>query len=111
MEKERIIWSLKQFRDGDVTSKDYQKQLFDTFVKVVYLWDEKIETHYYYNDEKNVLTLSLKEGAEGGGLGAVRDSRAGYKLYVDGFNTMEAIHNYLSDLMNCTLVESPEKIV
>ena len=45
MEKERIIWTLEQLRDGDVTSKDYQKRLFDTFVKAVYLWDDKIEVH------------------------------------------------------------------
>ena len=69
MEKERIIWSLEQLRDGDVTSKDYQKRLFDTFVKAVYLWDDKIEIHYYYSGEKNVLTFSLKEGAGGGGSG------------------------------------------
>ena len=73
MEKERIIWTLEQLRDGDVTSKDYQKRLFDTFVKAVYLWDDKIEVHYYYSGEKNVLTSSLKEAAGGGGsaLGGV----------------------------------------
>lgn len=64
MERERIIWSLEQLRDGDVTSKDYQKRLFDTFVKAVYLWDDKIEIHYYYSGEKNVLTSSLKEADE-----------------------------------------------
>lgn len=69
MEKERIIWTLEQLRDGDVTSKDYQKRLFDTFVKAVYLWDDKIEVHYYYSDEKNVLTSSLKEAAGGSGSG------------------------------------------
>ena len=73
MEKERIIWTLEQLREGDVTSKDYQKRLFDTFVKAVYLWDDKIEVHYYYSGEKNVLTSSLKETAGGGGsdLGGV----------------------------------------
>lgn len=70
MERERIIWSLEQLRDGDVTSKDYQKKLFDTFVKAVFLWDDKIEIHYYYSGEKNVLTASLKEVAGGGGPGA-----------------------------------------
>ena len=69
MEKERIIWTLEQLRDGDVTSKDYQKRLFDTFVKAVYLWDDKIEVHYYYSGEKNVLTSSLKEAAGGSGSG------------------------------------------
>ena len=34
-----------------------------------------------------------------------RRSTADHKLYVDGFNSMKAIHGYLSDLVNCTLVE------
>ena len=70
MEKERIIWSLEQLRDGDIDSKDYQKRLFNAFVKTVYLWDDKIEIHYYYSGEKNVLTFSLKGAAGDGGPGA-----------------------------------------
>ncbi len=68
MEKEHIIWALEQLRYGDVTSKDYQKRLFDTFVKAVYLWDDMIEIHYYYSGEKNVLTSLLKAPAGGGDL-------------------------------------------
>lgn len=70
LEKERIIWTLGHLRDGDVTSKDYQKRLFDTFVKAVYLWDDKIEVHYYYSGEKNVLRSSLKDASWGGDFGA-----------------------------------------
>ena len=70
LEKERIIWSLEQLQNGDVTSKDYQKRLFDAFVKAVYLWDDKIEIHYYYSGEKNVLSFSLKEATAGGVSGA-----------------------------------------
>ena len=69
MEKDRIIWSLKQLQDGDITSKDYQKRLFDAFVKAVYLWDDKVEVHYYYSGEKNVLTSSLEKATGGGNLG------------------------------------------
>lgn len=83
MEKERIIWTLEQLREGDVTSKDYQKRLFDTFVKAVYLWDDKIEVHYYYSGEKNVLTSSLKGAAEGGGSdlgGVLINSPTGHQI-------------------------------
>ena len=83
MEKERIIWTLEQLREGDVTSKDYQKRLFDTFVKAVYLWDDKIEVHYYYSGEKNVLTSSLKGAAEGGGSdlgGVLINSPTGHQM-------------------------------
>lgn len=67
IEKSRIIWSLEQLCDGDITSKEYQKRLFHAFVKAVYLWDDRIEIHYYYSGEKNMLTFSLKELPEGAG--------------------------------------------
>ena len=34
-----------------------------------------------------------------------RSSHAEYKLYVDGFDSIDAIQNYVSDLVNCTLIE------
>ncbi|MCM1439203.1 MAG: recombinase family protein [Roseburia sp.] len=73
IEKERIIWSLEQFRDGHIESKDYQKRLIDTFVRAVYLWDDKIEIHYYYAGEKDTLKFKIEksESAEGGDLQAV----------------------------------------
>lgn len=70
LEKDRIVWALEQLRDGDVTSKDYQKRLFDAFVKAVYLWDDKIEIHYYYSGKKNVFSFSIKEAAAGSASGA-----------------------------------------
>ena len=34
-----------------------------------------------------------------------KSSRAEYKLYVDGFDSIDAIQNYVSDLVNCTLIK------
>lgn len=28
-----------------------------------------------------------------------------YKLYVDGFDSIDAVQSYVSDLVNCTLIE------
>lgn len=64
IEKERIIWSMEQFRDGSIDSKEYQRRLINTFVRAVYLWDDKIEIHYYYAGKKDTLTFSLKPGAD-----------------------------------------------
>lgn len=69
IEKDRIVWSLEQLRKGNVKSQEYQKQLIDTFVKAVYLWDDKIEIHYYYAGQKNVLSFALKERNGTGGEG------------------------------------------
>jgi len=32
-------------------------------------------------------------------------STADHKLFVNGFDSLEAVHSYLEDLMGCTLVE------
>ena len=53
--------------------------------------------------EARILTAAQAEAL--GYEDDYRRSTANYKLYVDGFNSMEAIHGYLSDLVNCTLVE------
>ena len=53
--------------------------------------------------EARILTAAQAE-ARGYEDGCIR-SHAGHKLYVDGFDSTDAIHHYLSDLVNCTLVE------
>ena len=39
LEREYVIAWLESLRDGDVTDKEYQKQLFDSFLKRAYLFD------------------------------------------------------------------------
>ena len=60
IEKERIIWALEQFREGNVQSKDYQKRLIDTFVKEVYLWDDKIRIDYHYAKGNSSISYPLQ---------------------------------------------------
>lgn len=59
IEKERIIFMLEKFKAGDIESKEYQKRLIDTFVKSVYLWDDKIRIDYYYAGKNNSKTVLL----------------------------------------------------
>lgn len=59
LEKERILYFLESFRDGDVTSKEYQAKIINTFVREVYLWDDKIGIDYYYMGGKNTYTYDL----------------------------------------------------
>lgn len=53
--------------------------------------------------EARILTAAQAEtiGYEDG----YRSSCAEHKLYVDGFDNIDAIQNYVSDLVNCTLIE------
>ena len=81
LEKDRIIWSLEQLRNGDAESNSYQKHLIDTFVRAVYLWDDEIEIDYYYTGEKHTLRFPLKETPIVGGSGRVLiNSPEGHQL-------------------------------
>lgn len=59
IEKERIIWSLEQFKDCNPELKSDQKHLIDTFVKTVYLWDDRIEIDYYYAGKDSKISCNL----------------------------------------------------
>ena len=61
IEKERIIYALEQFKYGDVTNKSYQAKLISTFVKAVYLWDDKIRIDYYYSGKRRSVSFDVKE--------------------------------------------------
>ena len=67
VEKSRIAFSLEQFRNGDIESKDYQRLLIETFVKAVYLWDDKIKIEYYHTNRKHSVTYSIEKDCDGGG--------------------------------------------
>lgn len=61
IEKERIIYSLEKLREGNVEDKSYQAKLISTFVKAVYLWDDKIRIDYYYSGKKNSVTFEITQ--------------------------------------------------
>lgn len=61
IEKERIIYSLEKLREGNVEDKAYQAKLISTFVKAVYLWDDKIRIDYYYSGKKNSVTFEITQ--------------------------------------------------
>ena len=68
---------------------------YDFYLEQKYLYEGRIEAR--------ILTAAQAEamGYEDGH----RSSHADHRLYVDGFDSVDAIHTYLSDLENCTLVE------
>ena len=64
------------------------------------------EQKYLYGEgrvEARILTADQAEamGYEDGH----RSSHAEHKLYVDGFDSIDTIQNYVSDLVNCILTE------
>lgn len=64
-----------------------------------------LEQKYMYKGyvEARILTAAQAEelGYEDGHVRCTAD----HKLYVDGFNSLEAAHGFVEDLVGCTLVE------
>ncbi len=69
-EKERIIYTLEKLRNGDVKDKKYQRLLINTFVKAVYLWDDKIRIDYYYTGKRHSADVPVDIAADAD-MGAV----------------------------------------
>lgn len=59
LDRGRVVYILEKYRDGDVNKKDFQKRLIDTFVKAVYVWDDKIKIDYYHFGENNSVVSSF----------------------------------------------------
>lgn len=68
---------------------------YDFYLEQKYLHEGRVEAR--------ILAAAQAE-AMGYEDGYIR-SDVDHKLYVDGFDNTDAIHNYLSDLVDCTLVE------
>ena len=68
---------------------------YDFYLEQKYLYEGRIEAR--------ILTAAQAEtmGYEDG----YRSSHTDHRLYVDGFDSIDAVHTYLSGLKNCTLVE------
>ena len=82
--RDRIIWRLKQLKDGNIESKDFQKNLIHAFVKTIYLWDDKIEIIYYYTGKNNSTTQSLGNDISGEDIDSVllNSSRAYHRRVI-----------------------------
>ena len=63
-EKERIIYALEKLRSGDVKDKRFQRLLIHTFVKAVYLWDDKIRIDYYYTGKRHSAEMPIDIAAD-----------------------------------------------
>lgn len=61
--KEQIIFFLERFKGGDVNDQSYQRQIVDTFVSRIWIYDDKTVITYNYSGEGNTITLEAAEKA------------------------------------------------
>jgi DNA invertase Pin-like site-specific DNA recombinase/uncharacterized ParB-like nuclease family protein len=63
--KEKVIFWLESFKDQDVSSKKFQRVLFDNFLSAAYLFDDELRLVYDYTGTANEVIVPLdKEKAD-----------------------------------------------
>ena len=66
--REQIISWISRFKYGSIDDKEYQKEIIDTFLNSVYIYDDRLVLTYNYKDGTQALTLQEIEAAFGSDL-------------------------------------------
>ena len=66
--KERIVNWISRFKGGNPNNRNYQRQIIDTFVNSVYIYDDKLVFTYNFKDGTETITLEEIEAAFGSDL-------------------------------------------
>lgn len=60
--KEIMDW-VSRYKDGNINDPDYRREIIDTFVNSVFVYDDKLILTYNYKDGSQTLTLQEIEAA------------------------------------------------
>ncbi len=66
--RERIVNWISRFKGGNPNNRNYQRQIIDTFVNSVYVYDDKLVFTYNFKDGTETITLKEIEAAFGSDL-------------------------------------------
>ena len=55
--KEEIVEWISKYKYGNINDLDYRKEIIDTFVNSVFVYDDKLVLTYNYKDGTEILTL------------------------------------------------------
>ncbi len=66
--KEEIVQWIARYKHGNIDDKDYQKEIIDTFLNSVYVYDDRLVFTYNYKDGTETLTLKDIEATFGSDL-------------------------------------------
>ena len=79
LSREQILFWFEQFRQGDVNSPAYQRQIIDNFVNSVYVFEDRVVLNF--NFKENAKTVPLREvlgsSADGNGPPEQKPEAAG----------------------------------
>lgn len=66
--KEQIVSCINRFKYGDVDDTEYQKQIIDTFINAICVFDDKLVFTYNFKDGTKAIPLKAVEDAFGSNL-------------------------------------------
>jgi len=66
--KEQIVQWISQFKYGNINDKAYQKEIIDTFLNSIYVYDDRLVFTYNYKNGTETLPLEEIEAAFGSDL-------------------------------------------
>ena len=71
--KEQLVAGMRIFRKGNIEDKKFQADLFDTFLKAAFLYDDKLRIVFQLAGEKDSLEIPIGEIAKDTGLEEIKD--------------------------------------
>ena len=69
--KEQIVFWISRYKHGNPNDLDYQRQIIDTFVNRIYVYDDKLVLTYNYKDGTESITLEDIQKAFGSDLSSI----------------------------------------
>ena len=78
--KEQVVSWISRFKYGNVDDPQYQKQIIDTFINSIYVFDDKLVFTYNFKDGTETITLAEIQAAFGSDLTQVAPPKETNKL-------------------------------
>ncbi len=64
LKKEDVVLFLQEFCNGDLFDEDFRRRIIDTFINVIYLYDDKLVLYFNVRDGKQVSYIEMIEDVE-----------------------------------------------
>lgn len=79
--KEQVVSWISRFKYGNVDDPQYQKQIIDTFINSIYVFDDKLVFTYNFKDGTETITLAEIQAAFGSDLTQVAPPQESDRFY------------------------------
>ena len=83
--KEQVVSWISRFKYGNVDDPQYQKQIIDTFINSIYVFDDKLAFTYNFKDGTETITLAEIQAAFGSDLTQVAPPKTAEIAWLCGF--------------------------